>query len=94
MPAKKTTAKTTAKKQAAPTEAKPTTLEGFATVDYEGHELFVCDQCGADTFSTHVAREHLAQHNAAEVAAQQREALTENLAEHAQVTTEVEDGEG
>jgi ribosome-binding protein aMBF1 (putative translation factor) len=83
MPAKKAPAK-----KAEPKAPEPTLLEGFATVDYEGNEMFVCDRCGFDTFSTEVAASHLSEHTRTDAEAELRSITTEHLAETAQVTTE------
>jgi hypothetical protein len=88
MATKKATTKKPATKKAEPKEPEPTQVDGFATVDYEGNEMFVCDRCGFDTFSTEAAELHLSTHSRLEAAAQERADLTDNLTSTAQVTTE------
>jgi hypothetical protein len=87
MPPKKTTTKKKAE------EPQPTLVDGFTTVDYEGHEMFVCDRCGFDTFSTEAAPLHLATHGRLENAEKERADLTEHLTETSQVTQEEPDGQ-
>jgi hypothetical protein len=90
--AKKATAKTAAPKKKE--EPKGPEVEGFEVKDYEGLDLLVCKRCGFDTFDIGSAKAHGREHARTDADQTQRAELTENLAEHAQVTTEVADDEG
>lgn len=83
MPPKKTTAR--AKKE--PEKPEPVTVDGFETVDYEGMDLLQCERCEFNTFDLGSAKAHLHGHTISDTNAAELAELTENLADHAQVTT-------
>ena len=79
MPPKKTT-----KKEEPPRVEVP---DGFRLVDYEELDLLQCERCEFNTFDIGSAKAHTKGHTISDANADQLRDFTENLADHAQVTT-------
>lgn len=72
-------------------EETPQAVEGFTVGDYEGLVMYTCDFCraGWTTFKAEDAEAHAAEHEGEEAQAQTRSEIEADLANRAQVETEV-----
>jgi ferritin-like protein len=77
------------------TKKKDAQVDGFETQDYQGLDSFLCTRpkCGFQTFDAQAAADHAKEHATEDEAADVLADTMEHLAERAQVTTEVPDGQ-